>query len=267
MITGKTRLLAIVGDPIEKARSPEGFCRLLELNAHDAIMIPVHVTSADLPHVLAGLKAMRNLDGIVATMPHKVAMAAFADEVLETGRLVGAVNALRRRADGRWEADMFDGRGFVAGLRAHGHHPAGRRAALLGAGGAGSAIAVSLCQAGIASISVHELDRARAARLVDTLQGAFPGVGARVGAPDLGTADLLVNATPIGMQPGDPLPWDLAALRPGTIVGDVTTKPEVTPFVAAARAKGAPTVTGRDMYEGQVRELGAFFGYPFPKFT
>jgi shikimate dehydrogenase len=265
MITGKTRLLAIVGDPIEKARSPEGFCRLLALNGHDAIMIPVHVTSADLAPVLAGLKAMRNLDGIVATMPHKVAMAAFADEVLETGRLVGAVNALRRRRDGKWEADMFDGHGFVAGLRAHGHDPAGRRVALLGAGGAGSAIAVSLCRAGISSVSVHELDREKAERLVDTLRDAFPRVAARVGAPDLATTDLLVNATPIGMQPGDPLPWDLATLRPDTIVGDVTTKPEVTPFVEAARARGAATVTGRDMYEGQVRELGAYFGYPFER--
>ena len=127
MITGSTHLLAIVGDPIDKARSPESFCRLFELNGHDAIMIPVHVTSANLAAVMTGLKAMRNLDGIVATMPHKVAMAAFADEVLETGRLVGAVNALRRCPDGRWEADMFDGRGFVAGLRAHGHDPAGAR--------------------------------------------------------------------------------------------------------------------------------------------
>jgi shikimate dehydrogenase len=265
MITGKTRLLAIVGDPIDKARSPESFCRLLELNGHDAIMIPVHVTGAELPQVLAGLKAMRNLDGIVATMPHKVALAAFADSVLETGRLVGAVNALRRRRDGKWEADMFDGRGFVAGLRAHGHDPAGTRVALLGAGGAGSAIAVSLAQAGIASISVHELDLAKAERLVDTLRGAFPRVPARAGAPDLDSTDLLINATPIGMQPGDPLPWELDGLRPGSIVGDVTTKPEVTPFVEAARARGAATLTGRDMYEGQVRELGAFFGYPFEK--
>lgn len=263
MITGTTRLLAIVGDPIDKVRSPEGFCRRFEQNGYDAIMIPVHVAAAELAPVLAGLKAMRNLDGIVATMPHKVALAAAADEVLESGRLVGAVNALRRRPDGKWEADMFDGRGFVAGLRAHGHDPAGRRAALLGAGGAGSAIAVALCQAGVAALSVHDLDRARAERLVATLRGAFPHVPARAGAPELASADLLVNATPIGMQDGDPLPWDLAGLRPGAIVGDVTTKPEVTPFVAAARARGAATVTGRDMYEGQVRELGAFFGYPF----
>lgn len=265
MITGRTRLLAIVGDPIDKARSPEGFCRLLELNGHDAIMIPVHVTGADLAAVITGLKAMRNLDGIVATMPHKIAIAAFADAVLETGQLIGAVNALRRRPDGKWEADMFDGHGFVAGLRGHGHDPAGTRVALIGAGAAGSAIAASLCQAGVAALSVHDVEMARAARLAALLHGAFARVDVRAEAPDLARADLLINATPIGMQPGDPLPWDLAALRPVTVVGDVTTKPEVTPFVAAARAKGAPTVTGRDMYEGQARELGAFFGYRLEK--
>ena len=261
MITGKTRLLAIVGDPIDKVRSPESFCRLFELNGYDAIMVPVHVAPSDLAAAVTGLKRMRNLDGIIATMPHKAACLALADAVLETGRLVGAVNALRPRPDGRWEADMFDGRGFVAGLWAHGHDPAGKRVALIGAGGAGSAIAVSLCQAGIASVTVHELDRPKAEQLATTLRTAFPRVAARVGAPDLATADILINATPIGMQPDDPLPWDLAGLRPGTVVGDVTTKPEVTPFIDAARSKGVATVTGRDMYEGQVRELGAFFGY------
>jgi shikimate dehydrogenase len=262
MITGKTRFLAIVGDPIDKARSPEGFCRLFELNGHDAIMLPVHVTAADLPACINGLKAIRNLDGIVATMPHKVAAMAFADVVLETGRLVGAVNAIRRLGDGRWEADMFDGSGFVAGLRAQGLEAKGRRVALLGGGGAGSAIAVSLCREGIASISVHELDGAKAERLVATLRGAFPSVDARAGAPDLSSCGLLVNATPVGMRSDDPLPWDLAGLGAGAIVGDVTTKPEVTPFVAAARARGAATVTGRNMYEGQILELAAFFGYP-----
>jgi shikimate dehydrogenase len=118
-----------------------------------------------------------------------------------------------------------------------------------------------LCQAGIASVSVRELDRGKAERLVATLREAFPRVAASVGAPDLATADILVNATPIGMQPGGPLPCDLAGLRAGTIVGDVTTKPEITPFIEAARARGAGTVTGRDMYEGQVRELAEFFGY------
>jgi shikimate dehydrogenase len=214
---------------------------------------------------MAGLKALRTLDGIVATMPHKSAAAAFADEVLETGRLVGAVNALRRRADGRWEADMFDGRGFVAGLGARGHAAAGKRVALIGAGAAGSAIAVSLCQAGIAALSVHDLDAAKGERLVALVGAAFPKVNARTATPDLAAADILINATALGMQPDDPLPWDLADLRPGTVVGDVTTKPEVTPFVAAARAMDAPTVTGRDMFEGQLRELGAFFGYPFAR--
>jgi shikimate dehydrogenase len=261
MITGKTRILAIVGDPIDKVRSPEGFGRLFELNGHDAVMIPVHVTAPGLAAVVTGLKRMRNLDGIVATMPHKAACLAFADEVLETGRLVGAVNALRPRPDGRWEADMFDGHGFIAGLRAGGHDAAGKRVALIGAGGAGCAIAVSLCRAGIAAISVQELDPAKAERLAGTLRGAFPDVAARIGAPDLASTDILINATPVGMQPGDPLPWDVTGLRTGAIVGDVTTKPDVTPFIEAARASGAATVTGREMYEGQVRELAEFFGY------
>jgi shikimate dehydrogenase len=134
--------------------------------------------------------------------------------------------------------------------------------ALLGAGGAGSAIAVALCEAAIAAIAVHDLDAAKATRLVGVLRRAFGAVEARAAAPDLARCDLLVNATPVGMRPDDPLPWSLAGLRPGTIVGDVTTKPEVTPFVAAARAAGAPTVTGRDMFEGQLRAMAEFLGYP-----
>lgn len=265
MISGSTRILVILGDPVQKLRSPEGFGRRFEANGIDATMIPVHVSATDLRRVVDGLKCWRNLAGIVVTMPHKTAMLGLADEVLETGRLVGAVNALRPMGDGRWQADMFDGTGFVAGLAAQGHPARGRHVALLGAGGAGAAIAVSLARAGVASIAVQDLDGAKAAALVETLRREFPEVDARVAPPDLATVDLLVNATPIGMREDDPLPWDLSALRPGTIVGDVTTKPDTPPFIAEAERRGAPVVRGRDMYEGQVRELGAFFGFRFER--
>ena len=265
MISGATRVLVILGDPVEKLRSPEGFGRRFEANGIDAVMIAVHVAPQDLTRVVAGLKCWRNLAGIVVTMPHKTAMLGLADEVLETGRLVGAVNALRPAGDGRWQADMFDGTGFVTGLAAQGQSAHGRRVGLLGAGGAGAAIAVSLARAGIAAIAVHDLDGAKAKRLVETLRAAFPELDARVGPPDLGDVDLLVNATPIGMRDDDPLPWDLTGLRAGTIVGDVMTKPDTPPFIAAAERLGAPVVRGRDMYEGQVRELGAFFGFRFDR--
>jgi shikimate dehydrogenase len=261
MISGSTRILVILGDPIDKVRSPETFTRRFEANGIDAVLIPVHVRAADLAVAVEGLKCWHNLAGIVVTMPHKEAMLAQADEVFETARLVGAVNALRPVGDGRWQADMFDGKGFVGGLDAQGQSARGRRVALLGAGGAGAAIAAALAQEGAASMAVHDLDAAKAERLASALRGAYPKLEARVATPDLARDDLLVNATPLGMQPGDPLPWDLARLRPGTVIGDVTTKPDTPPFVAEAERRGAVVVRGRDMHEGQVRALGAFFGF------
>jgi shikimate dehydrogenase len=155
---------------------------------------------------------------------------------------------------------MFDGIGFVGGMTAQGLSAQGRRVALLGAGGAGAAIAVGLARAGAAALSVHDLDARKAERLAATLHHGFPLLQAHAAPPDLARDDLLVNATPLGMQDTDPLPWDLAGLRPGTIVGDVTTKPDTPPFIAAAERLGAPVVRGRDMHEGQVRALGEFFG-------
>jgi shikimate dehydrogenase len=260
VISGATRILVILGDPIDKVRSPETFTRRFEASGIDAILIPVHVAAADLKTAVEGLKAWRNLAGIVVTMPHKEAMLGLADEVFETGRLVGAVNALRPTGDRGWQADMFDGIGFVGGMTAQGLTAQGRRVALLGAGGAGSAIAVGLARAGAAALSVHDLDARKAERLAAALQRGFPQLGVRVAPPDLARDDLLVNATPLGMRETDALPWDLAGLRPGTIVGDVTTKPDTPPFIAAAERLGAPVVRGRDMHEGQVRALGAFFG-------
>lgn len=261
MISGTTRILVILGDPIAKVRSPETFARRFAAKGIDAAMIPVEVSGADLRAVVDGLKRWKNLAGIVVTMPHKEAMLGFADEVFETGRLVGAVNALRPAGEGRWQADMFDGIGFVGGMTAQGLSAQGRRVALLGAGGAGAAIAVGLARAGAAGMRVHDVDARKAERLVGTLQRGFPHLMASVAPPDLAQDDLLVNATPLGMRETDPLPWDLAGLRPGTIVGDVTTKPDRPPFIAAAQQRGAPVVCGRDMHEGQIRALGEFFGF------
>ncbi len=261
MITGTTRILVILGDPIDKVRSPETFTRRFEANGIDAILIPVHVTKADLSRAVEGLKTWKNLAGIVVTMPHKEAMVALADEVFESGRLVGAVNALRPSATGQWQADMFDGIGFARGLQAQGQSAAGRRVALLGAGGAGAAIAVSLARGGASSIAIHDLDKTKAHTLAESLQNAFGGLRVEVAPPDLARDDLLVNATPVGMRADDPLPWPLSGLRSGAIVGDVTTKPDTPPFIAEAERLGACVVRGRDMHEGQVRALAEFFGF------
>jgi shikimate dehydrogenase len=261
MISGRTRLYVILGDPIAKVRSPEAFNSAFERHGIDAVLVPLECAPGDLPATVRVLKRTRNLDGLVFTMPHKAGALALVDEVSETSRLVGAINAARRGTMGRWRGDMFDGQGFVRGLVRQRHEPRGRRAALLGAGGAGRAIAFALAGAGVAAISVHDLDTAKAVALAADLQRAHPALGARAGPPRAGEFDLLVNATPTGMKPDDPLPWPVDGLGAEAIVGDVTTKPEVTPFLAAARDRGCAIVSGRDMVEGQLGALFRFFGF------
>jgi shikimate dehydrogenase len=261
VITGTTRLYVILGDPVAKVRSPEAFNAAFARHGVDAVLLPFETAPADLAGTVAGLKRARNLDGLIFTMPHKAAAVALVDEASESGRLVGAINAARRGPSGRWQGDMFDGAGFVGGMRRNGHDPHGRRAALIGAGGAGRAIAFALAAAGVAALSVHDLDPAKAVQLAADLQRAHPSLPARAGAPRPGEFDLLVNATPAGMQAGDPLPWPVEDLRAGTIVGDVTTKPEITPFLAAARERGCAVLTGRDMVEGQLAAIFRFFGF------
>jgi shikimate dehydrogenase len=253
-VTGAARLFGIIGDPVAVVRSPAWWNALFERLGRDAAFVPLQVGAADLPRAWAGLGAIGNLDGLVLTMPHKQAVLPLVDVLGPSARLVGAVNTVRRLADGRWEGDMFDGEGFVAGLRARGIAPEGRRVRQVGCGGAGRAIAFALARAGVAALDLEDAAPGRAAALAAEVAAAFPRLSA--GGPH----DLLVNATPLGLAPGDALPFDAARFAPGIAVADVIPNPEVTPLVAAARAAGCATATGRDMFEGQARLAAAFFG-------
>jgi shikimate dehydrogenase len=187
-------------------------------------------------------------------------MLELADDVLPTGRRVGAINAMRRAPDGRWVGDNFDGKGFVAGLRNSGHEPKGRRALLVGAGGAGSAVGFALAEAGVVDLTVADLERAKAERLARAIAAAFPAAGAHVGPPAAAGYDLVVNATPIGMAPGDPSPIDPAGFAPGMVVADVIILAHDTPLLAAARQRGCGLMGGRPMTEGQAVEMARFLG-------
>jgi shikimate dehydrogenase len=260
LITGKTRLYAIIGDPIEQVKSPEVLNPLMAAAGTAGILVPVHIAPADLVTAIRGLQAIANLDGIVITVPHKVRMLELVDDVLPTGRRVGAINAVRREPGGRWVGDNFDGKGFVAGLRNSGHEPRGRRALLVGAGGAGSAVGFALAEAGVVDLTVADLDGAKAERLARGIAAAFPAAGAHVGAAAAAGYELVVNATPIGMAPGDPSPIDPAGFKPGMVVADVIILAHDTPLLAAARQRGCGLMGGRPMTEGQAHEMARFLG-------
>lgn len=261
-ITGETRLFVIVGHPVAQVKAPMAFNPLFHAAGRNAVMVPIDVAPDALATAVAGLKAISNLDGIVVTVPHKVPMAGLVDAVLPTGRMVGAINAARRERDGRWTGDMFDGRGSVHGLRAAGIDVKGRNVLLVGAGGAGSAVAFAYADAGVASLTVCDVDPAKAARVVAGVRQSFPAVRAETGPPvPRAGHDTVVNATPLGMSAADPFPVDPLTIDPSLLVVDVIMKPDVTPLLQAARAKGCRIVPGRHMLEGQVAAVAAFFGF------
>ena len=253
-ITGAARVYCLLGDPLSKARTPEHFNGLFAARGLDAVMVPLEVPEGPLASTFSALKEVKNLHGLILTMPHKVGMARLVDELLPAGRQVGAINAARRGTDGRWTGDMFDGRGYTGALKKEGVDPRGKRVHLIGAGGVARAIGCALMEKGVSSFTVSDLDRGRAEALAALLQGKVQA--------QPGESDIVVNCTPLGMKDGDPFPCDVGSLGDAVIVSDVTTKPEITPFLAAARARGLGITTGRDMFEAQVDEVARFFGWP-----
>jgi shikimate dehydrogenase len=253
-ISGKTRVYALLGDPLHKARTPEHFNGLYAARGIDALMVPLELPDGHLPPFFELLKKIRNLDGLIITMPHKVGMAALVDELMPNGRNVGAINAARRGTDGRWTGEMFDGHGYSGALARRGVDARGKRVHMIGSGGVARAIGFALLEKGVASITLTDLDAARASALAAAL-------GGRVSRAIPADADIVINCTPLGMKEGDPLPADPAAIKPGTLVSDVTTKPEITPFLAAAQARGLAVTTGADMFNAQTDALAAFFGW------
>jgi len=258
-ITGATRLYAIVGDPIAQVRSPETFSARFAEAGIDAVLVPWHVPHERFDALVPALLSLGNLDGVLVTVPFKARMAAFASKLGTTARCIGAVNALRREADGSWSGDMFDGLGFVRGAERKGESVRGRRVALFGAGGAGSAIACALAEARVESIDVIDVDRSKADALVRRLKDAFPACALATAGDVRGGIDMIVNASPLGMRPGDGLPGEIPPLDAGTLVGDVIIADAPSPMIRHAMRCGCRWVDGRDMHGGQADAIMAFF--------
>lgn len=259
-ITGRTRLFGIVADPIGHVRTPQVFnARFAGLGA-DAVLVPFHVAAPQLAAAFEGFRAMRNLGGLVVTVPHKGAAVALCDEVTEAARAVGAVNTVRREPDGRLVGEIFDGEGFVAGLRSQGIEPAGRRVLLAGAGGAANAIAFSLARAAVTRLTVANRTAGRAEDLISRLRAHFPGLDVGLGGRGPAGHDLVVNATSLGLAPQDPLPVDVEGLRPDQIVADIIMKPEQTPLLVEAARRGCRVHLGRHMLDCQIELMARFMG-------
>jgi shikimate dehydrogenase len=257
-LTGATRIYFVVGDPIKQVKSPNGITKAFTTRGHDAIVVPLHVSAADVDAFIVTTSRARNVDGLLATVPHKFAAYAHCVTASERAHVLSAANILRRNPDGTWHGDMLDGPGFVRGIRRAGFATLNQRVLLVGAGGAGSAIALELIQAGISMLAIHDSDTVRRDRLLWLMNTQGP-VDLRVGSCDPTGFDLVVNATPAGMSANDALPVETDKLQSTTFVADVVTLPEVTPLLEAARTRGCRTATGVDMFRAELDLQLSFF--------
>ena len=262
MISGTTALIAHLGYPTAAFKAPLIYNPYFEQAGIDAVVVPMGVKAEDYAPLLRPLFAMTNLRGALVTMPHKVTTVALLDDVTPAVKVAGACNAILKRPDGTLLGDMFDGEGFVRGVARKGMALRGARTLVVGAGGVGSAIAASLAAAGVVAIGLFDARADAAGDLARRLRDQFPALDVRTGSSDPIGYDLVVNATPLGMNAGDPLPFDVTRLAAGTFVGEVVMKEEFTPLLRAALDRGCAVQVGTDMLYEMIPAYLEFFGFP-----
>ena len=262
LISGYTNLIAHIGWPTGSFKAPMIFNPYFEQEGIDTLVVPMGCKGEDYPGFFKSLFQLQNIIGALITMPHKVSTVAMLDEVSTAVQVCGACNAVRKEADGRLVGDMFDGQGFVRGLARKGRPAQGASALVIGSGGVGSAIAVAMAETGVGRLALYDNRPEVMEQLASRLQQFFPTLPIQLGSNDPSRFEIVVNATPMGMEPGDPLPIEVGRISPTAMVGEVVMKQEETPFVLAARERGCLTQIGTDMLFEQIPAYLEFLRLP-----
>jgi shikimate dehydrogenase len=261
MIDGRTRLIAHIGYPTETFKSPMIYNPYFKERQINAAVIPIGCKIEDYDSFLKLAFRLTNVHGALVTMPHKVKTLELVDEASVSATIAGACNAVRLDERGVLIGDMFDGEGFVRGLARNGRQIAGTSALVAGCGGVGSAIAASLAQAGVSRLGLYDSSGPAMNALAGRLKAHYPVLEVFITSGDPAGYDVVVNATPLGMKKDDPLPLDVERISSSTFVGEVVMKEEITPFLAAVRAKGCDYQIGTDMLFEQIPAYLEFFGF------
>jgi len=260
-ISGKTRLVPLVGYPAGHIRAPSFLNPALATRGIDAIVIPWQVAPGNLPTVIDAFRHSESMAGFIATVPHKTALPQLCDHLTDDAAALRAVNVVRRGEDGRLEGGILDGEGFVAGLKSQGHDLTDRNVLLIGAGGAASAIALALAREPIASLTIANRSRDKAQALA-ALVGDMTGKKASEGPADPRSYDIVVNATVLGMKDTDPLPVSDTGFRPGQLVAEAIMQPPKTRLLSEAEQAGAEIHLGEHMVRAQIGLLIDFLFNP-----
>ena len=262
MIRGTTSLIAHIGFPTHAFKAPMIYNPYFEQAGIDAVVVPMGCEAPNYATFLRAVFTLANIRGALITMPHKVSTVALLDDMSPTVKIAGACNAVRRADDGRLVGDMFDGEGFVRGVLRKGCKLQGQRVLVVGCGGVGSAIAASLAAAGVGAITLFDARAESAVALGQRLKTHYPALQVTTGSNDPADHDVVVNATPMGMNNGDAMPMDVSRIAREAFVGEVVMKTEMTAFLKAAQARGCRFQVGSDMLFEQIPAYLEFFGFP-----
>ncbi|BAO89000.1 shikimate dehydrogenase family protein [Caballeronia cordobensis] len=262
MITGKTGVFFIVADPIEQVRLPEIFNHMFEQCGVDAVMVPLQVTPENLAPTVRYLFRASTTRGIVLSIPHKTAGASIVDRISKGAKIADAVNAIRRGPDGALEGDLFDGVGFLKSMDRYSMDYRQKSVLLIGAGGAGSAIAAALAEDGASSLGIFDPDTEKSSHLSTSIERQY-GIPTKATLNnDPAGFDVVINASPLGLQPSDPIPVPADRLKEDAQVCDILMKNQPTPLLRAALDRGLKVLPGFDMLILQSPLFLDFFTIP-----
>ena len=261
--TGFTKFYTMIGTPIIQVRSPLNYNRYFAEHGIDAVMVAMDVPVNQVKVHFEHMRAIPNFGGCIATIPHKQATADCMDEMSQQAGDLAAVNVVRAE-NGRLIGDMVDGLGFMLALKAKGVDMHGKRAAIIGGGVAGAAIALAMAEAGAAEIVIKEIRAQRHAFLKQLLRNKCSHIKISFELTSLEGFDIAVNATPVGMNDDPSVPFPTDTLTSRTLVADVVTNPKVTPWLAAGLKKGCKIQYGVEMADAQFGLMGRHMGLEIP---
>lgn len=258
-ITGKTLLFGILADPITQVKTPQQINKLFAQINFDGILVPMHVHAENLEDIIKSLRKLENLGGVIVTVPHKTEVIKYCDYVSDDAKKVGAANIIRRNNDGTLSATILDGEGFISGLIEAGYQLRDKKVYLVGAGGAANAIAFSLLQQGLHSLTLFNRTISKAVDLKNRLLTFYPEAEVNIGTSDVSYYDVVINATILGLRSEDPLPIEPSTLRPNQLVCDIIMHPKETPLLQTAKQKGSKVHYGLPMLDKQLELMLKFW--------
>jgi shikimate dehydrogenase len=265
-ISGTTRIFPVIGWPVEQVKAPAIYNAYFSRNGIDAVCVPMRVPPHEYASFVKSMMSASNVGGICVSIPHKPASVDVADVSTRVAKVAGAANAIFRDVSGKVVADLIDGEGFVRALdrtaRPDGFDYTNSSALIVGCGGVGCAIAAALAERGIAALCLVDVNPQVVEQLAKRLRAHYPALIISLQRYEVGEFDLLVNGTPLGMLPGDAMPFPVDAAKSTAIVADCGMKTEVTTLLAAASARGLRTQKGKEMLFEQAPLYMERFGWP-----